>query len=150
MPIPRFEVPSGAIDGANTVFNVSVPYQPGSTAVYLNGLLQEPSLDDGWVETDPATGEITLKEAPRASGPCPDVLQVFFLDTSPQLPESVIDSIRGTIEPVGELEGLLSAETLLKGVVDASEGLEGALYGSTPLSGSVEPDGALAGRLESC
>lgn len=150
MPIPRFEVPSGVIDGVNTVFNVSVPYQPGTTAVYLNGLLQEPSLDDGWTETDPLTGEITLKEAPKSIGDCPDVLQVFFLDTSPQLPESVIDRLKGKLSATGDLKGRLSLVAPLGGAVEPAGALEGALLGSIPLKGLVEPQGALKGRLESC
>ena len=91
MGLPRFEVPSGVIDGVNTVFTVSVPYISGTTAVWLNGVLLEPSLVDGWIESNPATGEITLKEPPQATGPCPDVLQVFFQDTTPDPPETVID-----------------------------------------------------------
>ena len=47
MPIPRFEVPVGAVDGANTVYTTSVPYQAGSTAVFLNGLLLRPDLAAG-------------------------------------------------------------------------------------------------------
>jgi len=150
MPIPRFEVPSGTIDGVNTVFNVSAPYQPGTTAVYLNGLLQEPSLDDGWTETDPLTGEVTLKEAPKSLGACPDVLQVFFLDTSPQLPESVIDRIKGRLSAVGDLKGSLTLTSPLAGLVEASGTLQGAFMASTQLKGLVEPAGALKGRLESC
>lgn len=35
------EVPSGAINGANTVFTLSATYQPGKLLVYLNGLRQK-------------------------------------------------------------------------------------------------------------
>lgn len=150
MPIPRFEVPSGAIDGVNTVFNVSSPYQSGTTAVYLNGLLQEPSLDDGWTETDPLTGEVTLKEAPKGTGDCPDVLQVFFLDTSPQLPESVIERIKGRLSAVGEIEGRLGLIIPLTGAIEGAGALQGAVLASTALKGLVEPQGALTGRLEAC
>jgi hypothetical protein len=97
MPSPRFEVPSGAIDGVNKVFTLSMPYRSGTTAVFLNGLLQERNLDDGWVETSPDTGVVTLKEAPRGSGHGPDVIQIFFIDRSPPLPESACVRLRGII-----------------------------------------------------
>jgi hypothetical protein len=115
MPIPHFEVPTGAIDGVNTSFQVSVPYQPGSTAVFLNGLLQERSLEDGWYETDPLAGEIVLKEAPRPGVVGPDVLQVFFLDTSPALPEVVVQRIHGRLAAIGVLEGLLTRPRPIRG-----------------------------------
>jgi hypothetical protein len=115
MSIPHFEVPTGAIDGVNTVFHVSLPYQIGTTAVFLNGLLQERSLDDGWFESDPVTGEITLKEAPRPGALGNDVLQVFFLDTSPVLPTSVAQRIHGRLEAVGVLEGFLTRVRPLRG-----------------------------------
>lgn len=100
MPLPRFEVPVGVIDGTNCVFTLSMGYRAGSTAVFSNGMLLEKSLDDGWYETDALNGVITMKEAPRpASGV--DVLQVFYLDSSPFLPEQEISArIVGVIQEV--------------------------------------------------
>ena len=83
MPLPHFEVPTGVIDGVNTVFNVSQAYRPGTTAVFLTGLLLRADYDDGWTESDPSTGEITLKEPPRVTKITPDVVQVFYIDLSP-------------------------------------------------------------------
>jgi hypothetical protein len=96
MPNPRFEVPAGLVNGVNKIFTLPVPYGHGTTAVFINGLLQERSLDDGWYETDPDTGVITLKEAPESIG-SPDVIQVFFIDRSPPLPEAACVKIRGVI-----------------------------------------------------
>ncbi len=101
MASPRFEVLSGTIDGANTVFTVSIPYKPDSSAVFINGALMRIDLDDGWTESDPAAGEVTLNEAPRvgpSGGGDPDVLQMFFLDTSPaSLDTTIVERICGSI-----------------------------------------------------
>lgn len=150
MPLPRFEVPSGAVDGVNTVFTVSQPYQPGSTAVFLNGLLTERTLDDGWTETDPSGGVVTLKEAPKGSGDCPDVVQVFYLDTSPALPETEITQMSGTLDEVDALDGQLVDAFFLSGAVEPSPGLSGTLLAPLPLAGSLGEKDALAGVLEVC
>lgn len=137
MPSPRFEVPSGVIDGVNTVFYVSRAYKPGSTAVFLNGLLQERSLVDGWTETDPGAGEVTLKEAPRSSGTSPDVLQIFFIDTSPALPETEVTKIKGTIRPVSVLHGVLVDAMPLRGRLSRSPVLYGRLDPYPTIKGTV-------------
>lgn len=148
MPAPRFEVPAGAIDGVNTVFTVSVPYKAGTTAVFLNGLLLRADLDDGWTETDPAAGEVTLKEAPRAIGDCPDVVQVFFIDTSPVLPGEVVERLRGRLRLVEALEGRLRQDEALRGSLDAEGALEGRVQPEPALHGTVESEVVLKGRLE--
>jgi hypothetical protein len=76
MATPHFEVPAGDVDGVNTVFTVAAPYRPGSTALFLNGQLKRADYDDGWTESNPETGEVTLAEAPLTD----DVVQVFYLD----------------------------------------------------------------------
>jgi hypothetical protein len=72
----KFEVASGAVDGLNTVFTVSTAYQPNSVAVFVNGALHRRDLADGWSETNPAVGEVTLAEAPNLG----DVVQIFFIE----------------------------------------------------------------------
>jgi hypothetical protein len=147
---PRFEVPAGTIDGVNTVFTVSLAYLPGSTAVWLNGVLLEPSLVDGWTESNPAAGEITLKEAPQSSGPCPDVLQVFFKDTLPDPAETVIDQICGTIVEEVSVRGCL-VEDVLVGEVAPESALSGLLVcDDIPLVGLLEPEETLVGVVEVC
>lgn len=152
MPVPRFEVPAGAVDGGNTTFTTSVPYQPGTTAVFLNGLLLRPDLDDGWLETDPTTGVIDLKEAPRGTPVCPDVVQVFFLDTSPQLPEEVITEICGTLEldAADTLAGSLALDAALSGEVQSDVGLDALLTLEAALGGSVAAETSLEGVLREC
>jgi hypothetical protein len=149
---PRFEVPSGTIDGANTVFTVSLPYVVGSTAVWLNGVLLRRDLDDGWTESNPATGEITLNEAPLATGPCPDTLQVFFKDTSVDAPETVIEQICGTISGESGLSGTISQEgDFLSGSVAPEDALCGFIAdGTLPLVGNLEAEAGLTGTLEDC
>lgn len=57
------EVPSGTVDGSNTVFTTASNYQSGTTALYLNGLRQK--LGSSYNETDDA--EITFTAAPQVS-----------------------------------------------------------------------------------
>ena len=149
MPQPHFEIPVGVIDGVNLIFTVSTPYQPGSTAVFLNGQLKTKGLDDGWAETDPIAGSITMKEAPRGTPGCPDVVQVFFLDTSPALPETVIEHLTGTIgdgAPEDTLQGELLPEVLLGAAVDDSDGLLGAIL-LDELQGVVQDGDPLHGFI---
>ena len=58
-------VPTPATDGATTVFMIKFPYITGSTAVFLNGLIQRLGVD--YTESDPATAEITFTTAPLAT-----------------------------------------------------------------------------------
>lgn len=125
MPSPRFEVPVGAIDGSNTVFTVSRAYSPGSTAVFVNGILMERTFDDGWLETTPDTGVLTLKEAPRAF----DTIQVFFLDRSAPLPETQAFKMRGKIK----------TSTPIRGKVSMTQSITGRITHPTPLIAKIAP-----------
>lgn len=150
---PRFEVPSGAINGTNVVFTVSIPYVAGSTAVWINGALMRRDLDDGWTESDPIAGEITLNEAPRSSGACPDVIQVFFKDTTIDAPESVIERLCGYVEGEDGLSGTLSqGGDLLLGSVTPEVAVCGFLSDATvPLVGILAAEEGLSGTLtEGC
>ena len=150
MPQPRFEIPSGAVDGANLLYTTSTSYKPGTLAVFLNGLLQEASLDDGWFETSPVAGTFTMKEAPRSSGPCPDVIQVFFLDTSPVSPETEITTITGTLKAVDDIDGVLLEQGCLFGALAAFGGLSGTLLGEMGVLATIRETQALSGVLELC
>jgi len=150
MSSPRFEVPTGIIDGANTVFTVSKPYGAGTTAVFINGQLMERGLDDGWFETDPQAGTITLKEAPRSSGACPDVIQVFYLDTAPPLPETQILKLRGVIKTSGKLKGSLGKGQELRGVLGKDEALQGKLKLGKRLLGRVDDVHKFRARIRVC
>lgn len=153
MPWPHFEVPAGAVDGANLVFVVSQPYKPGSTAVFLNGLLQERSLEDGWVETDPALGIVTLKEPPRGNpSGYPDIIQIFYLDTSPVLPETEISSrLTGTIVASEEIaEAVILDSSLLEVELSSSAEVSGVVSSVGLLSAVVSETEELEGFLAEC
>jgi hypothetical protein len=150
MSSPRFEVPSGTIDGVNTVFTVSRPYGAGTTAVFINGQLMEKSLEDGWFETDPTSGVITLKEAPRSSGACPDVIQVFYLDTAAPLPETQICRLKGYLKSSPKLRGLLSCPQEMRGVISTSSKLTGRVDLRKRFRGRVEDSCKIRARIRIC
>lgn len=55
-------VPDPVPDGVETVFTLPFGYIPGTTNVYINGLLQR--LDTDYTESDPDAGEITFDDPP--------------------------------------------------------------------------------------
>lgn len=103
MATPRFEIPAGVIDDANTVYTVSQPYLAGTVAVFLNGQLLTKVLDDGWTETNPSGGVVTLNEAPRITNTPPDVVQIFYLLDGPVLPEGQIMKLTGVLSIEGKI-----------------------------------------------
>jgi hypothetical protein len=150
MPSPRFEVPVGLVNGVNTVFTVSMPYGPGTTAVFINGMLMERSLDDGWLETSPGTGVVTLKEAPRGIGNGPDVIQIFFIDTSPALPETIVVNIKGIIRARKVLRGTLRTTQPMTGHVSATPTLIGHLDLRKDLRGYIKANPPLKATIREC
>ena len=74
---PKFETASGSVNGINRVFSVSLDYRPGSIQVFLNGLLLQKDLVDGWVEL--GNKKIRLHEAPKDSGPNPDIVVIYYI-----------------------------------------------------------------------
>ena len=149
MSLPHFEVPSGVIDGVNLVFNVSQPYKPGTTAVFLNGLLLRPDYTDGWTESNPATGEVTLKEPPRVTKITPDVVQVFYIDTSPDILEAIIvERLIGRLRDAGALQGHLTVLSTFRASMDVSGALTGHLVPDPRLHAALQDHGALHGRLD--
>lgn len=145
MGIPKFEPLTGTINGSNTVFTASSAYTSGSSAVFLNGVLQRQDLNDGWTESNPATGEVTLNEAPIAG----DIPQIFYIDTTPDGPEVNIENITGQLDvepnPTGTLQDLA-----LTGTLAPDDTLTGALAVDAVLSGQLEPDGAITGQVKDC
>jgi len=150
MSSPRFEVPSGTIDGSNVVFAVSRPYGPGTTAVFINGQLMEKSLDDGWFETDPTSGTVTLKEAPRSTGECPDVIQIFFLDTAPALPETQIFRLKGYIRQSPKIRAEVRSSQRLLGKVVPSRKIFGRVEMRKRLRGTVMDAQKIRARIRIC
>jgi hypothetical protein len=149
MPSPRFEVPAGLVNGVNTVFTVSMPYGPGTTAVFLNGLLLERSLDDGWFETDPDLGIVTLNEAPRSIG-APDVIQIFYMDRSPALPETMIFRLKGIIRASKGITAKFNPVQSMVGRLESAQQLSGRLVERKDLRGSLTTRPSLKGYIKEC
>lgn len=65
------EVPSGTIDGLNTLFTTAFNFTSGSTELYINGLRQKLILH----YTESAISQITLDDAPQVG----DILTVDYI-----------------------------------------------------------------------
>ena len=114
MAQPRFEVLTGVVDGVNRTFTTSQPYATGTTALYVNGQLRRlhtTGILDGYVETDPTTGVVTLDEAPLPA----DVVQLFYLDTAPIVPETEITELDAEIDDFDTLDGVIVDIEILAG-----------------------------------
>jgi hypothetical protein len=145
MPLPRFEVPAGAIDGVNTLFVVSQPYRPGSVAVFLNGQLIRQIDDDGWSETSPALGQVTLTEAPILE----DVVQIFYIDTSPALPGEEISQISGRItDGEDNLRAVWAEVESLSGLTQEAAEIAGLVSEYEPLLAQAREVEEIRGVLE--
>ena len=111
--IPRFEVPTGAVDGVNRVFRTQFPYIAETTAIFINGKMYRREWDDGWVETDPDTGSLLLNEAPSLG----DDVQVFYTDRTLYPKVAEVQLLVGKIQPTQELQGVLRIESTLRATV---------------------------------
>lgn len=140
---------SGVVDGANLVFNTPTPYSPGTLAVFLNGQLATKTWDDGWIETDPSTGEFSFKpgNAPRSTQ-SPDKVGAFYLDTGPD-PIVLIEvcPLFGTIEDVTPIDGSLRTEGALVGSIEDRSDLTGVLLAAEALTGSLLDTESLTGTI---
>ena len=131
----KFEVAVGAIDGVNTVFAVSTAYVPNSTAVFLNGQLKRKDFGDGWAETTPASGVVTLVEPPIDG----DVVQIFFIDGSPGAADDTVEvsPLVGKLVEVDALQGVVIPYFEVQGALGAEAGLSGTLLGMDLISASL-------------
>lgn len=146
MSIPRFEILAGTVNGINTVFTTSVPYTAGTLAAFLNGQLKRPSgagVEDGFAETNPATGTVTFDEAPQTA----DVVQAFYLDTTPTSLETEVSPLFGYIFAVDDLSGSLEAVDELFASAHDVERLGGTIA-DDDLTGAVSDRENLSGSLE--
>lgn len=149
MALPIIEVPSGAIDGINTVFVTSQPYAPGEISVFLNGLLQRKDFDDGWIETNPGAGIVTLKEAPQTT----DVVQVYYLPVGggTSVPDTSVTNIRGVLADTDDVLAGRITTTVLRAVFKPGDVvLVGRLVPQAELEGLLEPEQGLRARIEVC
>lgn len=113
MGVARIAACTGAVDGVNVTFFTPTPYSALSLVAMVNGQAKVAANDDGFIETNPATGEFTLKEAPLVH----DVIQAFYIDTTP-------DPFEG-VEPI---VGVLIDLDFIAGVVRDPEVLVGRLH----------------------
>jgi hypothetical protein len=134
MAQPRFEVALGVIDGVNRFFVVSTGYIPNTTAVFVNGKLYRRDWDDGWDETNPAVGSITLKEAPLAG----DTVQVFFTDSASMGSEEEVTTLTGRILEVSELRGQLLEGEIRLAVVHEIGDIDGRLLDAQLVLGGIK------------
>ncbi len=144
MPLPKFEVVGGVIDGVNLVFMVSSSYRAGTLAVFLNGQLKRADYADGWTEVSPSSGSFSLKQAPEVL----DVVEAFFIDTSPVLPGEVLYAMTGRIDDVSTISGKLLVREAIRGTVEAPASLFGTVFWKEDYTGLVEPVSDIIGRLE--
>jgi hypothetical protein len=146
--LPRFEVPSGSIDGVNTTFVVSRAYVPGSTALFWNGLLMVGSFEDGWDEVDPVLGVVATRVPPMATGQS-DVLQVFYLDASfgPGGEAEEVASLCGTLRAVDVLRPTLIETPVLQATVSSIGELEAVLKAVVGLTATVREKDQMRGIL---
>jgi len=73
MSFPIIEKLSGVTNGFNMVFKTSRSYIPGSVRVFVNGIVGEGSLSDGWKEL--GNKRILMNEPPRPT----DVMQAYYI-----------------------------------------------------------------------
>lgn len=145
MSFPKFETPTGAINGVNLVFFTSAPYTPGTLAVYRNGQLLLNAAGNPWVETDPSIGKFTIgsEELPLTG----DAVAVFFIDTVASSAVEV-DLLHGELQGPPALDGqlgLLAVAASLAAPMDLS-----AVLAPLSLAGQLEPAARLDGVLEDC
>ena len=73
MPKAFIEKLYGEVNGINQTFETAKNFIPGSVKVFVNGLVLEASMDDGWVEL--GVNRVRMKIAPIPG----DVLQAYFM-----------------------------------------------------------------------
>lgn len=65
----RIDPAAGTVDGVNRYFTVPNPYVPGTLVVMRNGVQLDGTLENGWIERDPAAGLFEMLVPPRPAGP---------------------------------------------------------------------------------
>lgn len=118
MSDPRFEEPSGTVDGVNTTFSLVAPYVAGTLAPLLNGLVLNST---EFIETSPIAGTYDYATAPRVG----DAVAAFYLAAS--------DLVLTT--PVLELQGVIVSSSIV-GEVALSGASTGAIV-AADVSGEV-------------
>jgi hypothetical protein len=109
-------------------------------------------LDDGWFETDPNAGIITMKEPPSAYG-WPDVIQVFFLDRTPSpapAPGTVAFNLKGIIKASKKTKATLTTGIPITGTISSANPLIGHLDLRKDLRGSISSHQVIRATIRVC
>ena len=145
---PHTEIPVGTVDGVNDTFFTSIPYLPGSLALFFNGMLMRPGT---YIESDPSTGEFRITEPtriPRVFGTGCDSLIATFFDTN----DDVI------VEEVVEIAGSVSADAAIDASVQLREvsasipssPVMSATVGLACINATVSPDRIIRATIKEC
>lgn len=143
MSIVFFEELDGVKDGSNTVFNTpgNSPYAPGRTMLFWRGMPRAAENTDGYFETDPLTGAITMKQAPLNA----DIVQLLWLEPTVQvevevtpLAGSVISRhVVGALVATDQLSGFLVTEQAV-GILLAVDQIAGTVRTIQQIIGTIE------------
>lgn len=131
--LPHFEPLTGTVDGVNTVFTTSTAYIAGATVLFLRGIPRRIDWDDGWFETNPATGVVTLKKPPLLD----DDVQMLWLELVPVEVGTEVTPLSGIINSLEELFGRVQDRGSLSGCLSSISPLCATLQISQPVSGQI-------------
>lgn len=141
----KFVQLEGTVDGVNKVFTTpsNEAYQAGSTMVLLRGIPRDVSDgDDGWTESDPGTGEVTLNVAPISGD---NIFLHYTVEVSGAIEVEItpVDAVltplqrfSGIIED-GELDGNLDESELVATPIETEEAVDGQVVEIIELSGKI-------------
>lgn len=135
----RLDQLAGDRDGSNTVFVTpgGLAYVDGGNVVFVRGLPRVQGNDDGWTNTDPQNGVVTLNEAPLQDD---EVQMLYAVATGDD-----VSPLTGSIDAIDDIAGSIE-EVALAGSIEESAELAGALE-AVALTGAIEESGELAGLL---
>jgi hypothetical protein len=145
----KVEVPSGAIDGINDAFTTSVPYRPGSLAVWING--QE--ILGCYTEDDPSAGTFTIlaPSIPRTGAWGTDTLAVDFDDPSVGADIVEVDRIACVIsEPDPILAVVQDFETIACLVQDSPDQVVATVADLDVVAAIVEDGDRILASVKDC
>jgi hypothetical protein len=142
MSNPHFEVAGGTIDGVNVLFTTSLPYTPGTVAVFLNGQLLR---TNEWMELGGRTFQLAQPPVP------PDMVQVFYLDQSPVQPGVEVTPLQGVIKPISDIAGSLQELGQMSGTVASTpEPMLGSIVSQQTVLAQLDDVTPLRGTIEVC
>lgn len=145
--LAKIEPLVGTVDGVNTVFTTpgGEAYIDGGNVVFLRGLPRVMAWDDGWANTDPANGVVTLKEPPLTGD---DVQMLYAVQVVGV--ETEVTEISGHIIADDLVDGALGAVEELDGDTVFIEALDGSLASTSEITGALDATAGISGTIEVC